>query len=224
MATTWLDISETLWRLLDDEISGTETHTFSEELLVWAWNAAQRHFTHHTPRQHIDSPLVVESDGRTVILPEDYFDMGRLYDPTSDVWWQSMQWQPGGYYNPTSETKAYAVWGNKLRLYEDVSESNSYELWYYAYWPDVAYGGDISAVVEDKILTPAWAECALLHLAAAFALQPLAVQAAKTRQWNMKLDSGTPIQNSRAEEAWDLYKWYTVLIAQHTPLERGGHT
>jgi hypothetical protein len=221
MATTWSAIQTDLRRLLNDE--GSSNNAFNIGDLVWAWNAAQRHFTHHTPRQRIKESLVVESDNRTAILPEDFYEMGRLYDPINERWWEPMLWQPGGIYDNTSDTLAYAIWGHRLKLYDSVSANNSFELWYYAYWPDVTYNSDASSVTEDKILIPVWAECAVLHLAGALSLNPGAVEAARQRNWNIKIDSGTPTDNCRATEAWELYKWYTVLIGAYPPLNRGGH-
>lgn len=223
MATTWSAIETDLRRLLKDTSTTASDQAFSTRDLVWAWNSAQRHFTHHTPRQVIETTLVVGSDGRTATLPVDFYEMGRLYDPTSERWWEPMLWQPGGHYDDTSSTYAYAIWGHELKLYDDVGSDNSFELWYYAYWPDVVYNASASDVVEERILIPIWAECAVLHLAGALSLNPLAVESAKLRQWNIKIDSGTPVDNPRSEEAWDLYKWYTVLVAAYPPLNRGGH-
>jgi len=208
-------------RMLDDP-DGEE---FDEQARIDSWNWAQRHFVHHTPRQIIQTGLTMESDGRTVILPHDFYEMGRLYDPVENQWWQQQQWQPGGAYNTTWEDLTFTVWGGVLYLYDDVSSTNSYNLWYYAYWPEVEYRVESSAVIvtEDKILVPRWAESALVHLAAAFCLNPQAVQAAKTRQWNIKIDSGRPTDNSRAVQTRELLWWYNALVGAYPPLDRGGH-
>jgi hypothetical protein len=223
----WSDVRTILYRILDDAdgISGTySTAEFAEGLLVWAWNAAQRHFTHHTPRQRTDT-LILDGS-RKAILPEDFFAVGRLYDPNNDVYWSKMKYQPGGHYTSTVTERTFAVWGNELLLYEDAT--TTFELWYYAYWPDVvSVAGqtetDGSLVMEqEEILLPVWAEAPVQYLASAFCLLPKAVEAAKVRNWNMSLDSGTPIQNARQDEAWDLYKWYTTLLSSHPALDRGG--
>jgi len=78
-------------------------------------------------------------------------------------------------------------------------------------------------ITEDKILVPRWAEAALVHLTTAFCLQPQAVEAAKTRQWNIKIDSGRPTDNSRAVQARELLWWYNMLVGAYPPLDRGGH-
>jgi hypothetical protein len=77
-------------------------------------------------------------------------------------------------------------------------------------------------ITQDKILTPNWAEPALLFLAAAFVFQPGAAEAGDVRNWNMKIDSGTPLDNPREKLAWDLYNWYKVLVSAKAPFDRGG--
>lgn len=219
MATTWDDVNSIFTLMLDDT-PGTDAE-FSTLLRVTAWNWAQRHFAHHTPRQRIGS-LVVLSDEKTARLPDDFYEMGRLYDPVNEQWWSQQQWQPGGSYDTTWEIRTYAVWGGVLRLYDEVSQDNDFDLWYYAYWPDVEYRADDDIITEDKILVPKWAEGALLHLATAFCLQPKATQAAVTRQWNIKIDSGTPVQNSLESHARELMWWYNLLLGSYPPLDRGG--
>jgi len=220
VATTWGAIDDMLKRMLDD----TAGEEFVEQLRVTAFNWAQRHFVHHTPRQRIGD-LLVKSDERSVVLPADFYEMGRLYDPANKLWWQRQQWQPGGLYDKTWESQTYAIWGGVLYLYDDVSTDNDFELWYYAYWPDIAYVEEAGNVVitEDKVLVPVWAEAPLLHLAAAFCLQPQAVEAAKTRQWNIRIDSGRPTDNSRELQARALLWWYNTLLGAYPPLDRGGH-
>ena len=107
-----------------------------------------------------------------------------------------------------------------MYLYDEVSRD--FDLWYYAYWPDVEYREDDDVITEDKILVPEWAEGPLLHLAVAFCLQPKATQAAVTRQWNIKIDSGTPVQNSLESHARELMWWYNLLLSSYPPLDRGG--
>lgn len=221
MATTWGTVDDMLLRMLDD----ADGEEFNEQARINAWNWSQRHYVHHTPRQRIQGSLLVESDGRTAVLPSDFYEMGRLYDPVNQLWWQQHQWQPGASYDTTWEQSNFTVWGGVLYLYDDVSSDNSFELWYYAYWPDVVYRVESSVVVveEDKILVPAWAESPLVHLATAFCLQPQAVEAAKTRQWNIRIDSGRPTDNSRALQTRELLWWYNTLIGAYPPLDRGGH-
>lgn len=221
MSTTWSTTDNKVRRMLDDTV-GEE---FAEQMRIDAWNWAQRHFVHHTPYQRIQTGLTLESDGRTAVLPSDFYEMGRLYDPVENRWWQQHQWQPGGLYNETWENPTFTIWGGILYLHDDVSSDNSFDIWYYAYWPDVAYRieGDAVVVTEDKVLIPKWGEAALVHLAAAFCLQPQAVEAAKTRQWNIKIDSGRPTDNSRAVQCRELLWWYNALTSMYPPLDRGGH-
>jgi hypothetical protein len=219
MSTTWATVESHLRILLKDE--GGDA--FSDALLIHAWNAAQDHFTAHTPLQKQASPLTVESSGKEILLPGDFYEIGRLYDSVDNVYWTAMQFQPGGYFDPTNDLKTYAVWGNRLYLYESVSSTNTFVLWYYAYWPAVKYDSTTGEVTEDKIIVPVWAEAPLECLAAAFVLWPEAISAAMQRNYNMRIDSGTPDDNARLQLADALYRWYTILIGAYQPLSRGGH-
>lgn len=221
MATTWSVINDKLTRMLDDVATGTMD--FDTELRIDAWNWAQRQFVSHTPRQR-KTTLKVESDNRTAILPEDFYEIARLYDPNDNYWWHLQSYSPTGTWDTDWDTKSYTVWGNTLYLNKDVDDDDEFELWYYAYWPDVEYvteGGSV-VITSDKIIVPAWAEAPLVILTCAFCLQPKAIESAKNREFNIRVDSGRPTDNARAQEAWDLWRWYEILLSTHPPLPRGG--
>lgn len=219
--TTWSVINDKLSRMLDDATTGTLD--FDIELRIDAWNWSQRQFITHTPRQRRDT-LQVESGGRVTLLPQDFYAIARLYDPVDNTWWHQQNYGPGGVWDTNWDTKSYTVWGNKLYLNKDVSTSDGFELWYYAYWPDVEYStpGGVLTLSADKILVPAWAEAALIILACAFCLQPKAIESAKNREFNIMVDSGRPTDNSRALQAWQLWRWYEILLSAHPPLPLGG--
>ena len=219
---TWTDLSSTLSRLLDD----ADEAEFSEQDKIWAWNAAQRHFVTHTPRQQIQTGLTVSSSGRELQLPDDFFSMGRLWGSVNERYWTPAgEFAPGAYDDATSNNEVYTLWGNTMYLGDDVPESNTFKLWYYAYWPDIEFNlvDSVVTVTAEDILVPMWAETALSFLTAAFVLLTKSVQSAMVRTWNMNIDSGNPLQNSRVQEAWDKYKWYVELIRPHSPLVQGGY-
>jgi hypothetical protein len=105
-----------------------------------------------------------------------------------------------------------------LYLEQDVDSDDELTLLYYAYWPDVEVEtlDGTSTVTSGEIIIPVWAEHPCLHLASAYCLQPKATQAADIRNWNITVDSGTPIQNSRAVHARE-HLWWWEAILQRVP-------
>jgi len=214
-------VTATLGLLMDD----ADEAEYTQVEKIWAWNAAQRHFAVHTSRQRVTEGVTIESSGRAIVLPDDFFAMGRLYDPVDEKYWSmSTVFEPGAYEVRDGNDPLWTHWGNRLILGDEISASNSMEMWYYAYWPEIEYQtvASVVTIVQENITVPRWAETALLYLAGAFLLYPKSIQAAMVRQWNMMIDSGNPMMNPRLQEAWDKYKWYTELISHYAPLETGG--
>lgn len=65
-------------------------------------------------------------------------------------------------------------------------------VFYTAYWPEPAN-------TTDTLAVPAYALPGITYYTAAYALNPKATSAANIRQFNTKIDSGTPIQNAMVE-------------------------
>ena len=76
------------------------------------------------------------------------------------------------------------------------------------------------AYTRDEVLVPTWAHGPLFHLTAAFCLNPQAVRAAMDRNYDIKIASGTPIMNSRAQQAREEAWWYDYLIGKYRPQVR----
>jgi hypothetical protein len=91
---------------------------------------------------------------------------------------------------------------------------------YFARWPDVTWQFDVDDTVEylsNEVLVPKWSELPLLHLTTATILQPGAIQAAMSNEFRIRIDSGTPLDNPRAQQAKEHVWWYNTLINFHVP-------
>jgi hypothetical protein len=66
------------------------------------------------------------------------------------------------------------------------------QVFYSAYWPE-------PADLTDTLAAPEYALPGIKYYAAAYALAPKAVSSANVRQFNTKVDSGTPVQNPMAD-------------------------
>jgi len=226
---TWAEVMQKLDWFLGDAIEGDEVdsdRTFPEILRILSWNWAQNLFCAHTPMSR-QTPLRIEEGGREALLPPDFYSVEGLYDADNSRWWWPMRRRPGDIREVDDDVYEFWIRGKRMFLESEVSyHNNDLTLHYWAYYPSVEYvevtvtptEGDpyiIPDVRNDSIITPLWAESALCHLTAAYCWTPGSVQAADINQWDIKLDSGTPLMNPRAEQAKLHLWWYDTIINRY---------
>jgi len=220
--TTWQEVNQRLDIFLNDDPFKAESGedysaTYPERQRLLAWHDAQRLLVWHTPRQR-SSVLVIDEGLRSAILPPDFLDAYRIYDADQQRWMVRNHLQhEGGTRYDDDDLGAFWLWGNVLILDMEIDvDSQDYTMYYWAYWPEVVYDVDDTTgevtVHDGRILAPPWAILPLCHLTAATCLQPGALQAAEIRTWNIRVDSGTPIQNSRAAQAKEHWLWWNMLL------------
>jgi hypothetical protein len=231
---TWAVVMRKLDWFLGDAIEAGETdadRTFPEILRIESWNWAQRFFCAHTPLAR-QTPLRIEEGGREALLPPDFYKVEGLYDADEERWWWPMRRRPGDVRPADDDVLEFWIRGNRMFLETELDYyNNDMTLYYWAYYPDVEYveveneqdGGSMYVtpdVRKEEILIPAWAESALCHLTASFVHQPGSITAADINQWDIKIDSGTPLMNPRAEQAKLHLWWYDTIINRHPPAVR----
>lgn len=219
--TTWQEVNSRLDIFLNDDsfkvVSGEEPiATYPDRQRLLAWHDAQRLLAWHTPRQRT-ALLTIDRDNRSAILPPDFIGVYRIYDASKQIWMvHNHKKKEGGIRYDDDDLAAYWVWGRTLYLdMEIAADSTEYTMYYWAYWPEVVYDvddeGEVS-VQSDSILVPPWALLPLCHMTSAVCLAPGAMQSAEIRTWNIKVDSGNPIQNPRATAAREHLFWWTSLL------------
>jgi hypothetical protein len=131
-----------------------------------------------------------------------------------------MVWKPGDHWDQAEEVAEFWVWGNQLFLQDDLAvTSDDLTLYYWAYWPEVEYtvsGSDIS-VQQEQILTPKWAELALVHLTVATCFAPHEIFASDINEYKIKVEAGTPLHNPRAEAMMFHLNWWHVIMDKYPP-------
>lgn len=109
---------------------------------------------------------------------------------------------------PSSQQRRKVYWAwpsNAITLGFTPVVGETLCLWYFKVW-------DNPKDDNSLINVPQWMEQALAYFIAGFALQAEATQAATIRQWNIKLDSGTPEDNSVLRMAnWYIEQAHRVL-------------
>jgi hypothetical protein len=221
MATTFTELQLKLDRFMDDTLIAGAPRRFPLPTRIYAWNWAQLHLVHHTPRQR-SMILEIDTGGRSAVLPDDYFDVMGIYDSDNKYWWHRMSVQPGGYRDPDSDIPEYWIWDGKMMLERDITiGSTDLTLYYWAHYPKVkfAIGDDDEDIIyeQETIYTPDWAEIAMLFLCRAYCWQPGSAEASDINEWKIKVDAGTPMHNPRAAAAWDDFQWWNTLMGQVTP-------
>jgi hypothetical protein len=216
--TTWGEVDSTLDYFLSDS---DDPRVYGQLYRIASWNWSQRILVGHTPRSR-ETNLDLEAGGRAAVLPPDFLAVWRIYDSDQNRWWAPMrQPLPNSVRDNEAETNAYWVFGGKLRIERELTiDTTDIVLFYWAYWPEmVTELDDLGAivVVDDEINVPPWAVLPLCHLTAANLLVPGAIQAARLRQWNIKVDSGTPLDNVRAQQAREHLFWWNTLLGMIAP-------
>lgn len=226
MTITFSSLQAKINRFADDALQtdaggSAQPRIFPLPLRIDAWNWAQQVLVHHTPRQQ-SGTLSINSDGRSAVLPSDFFDVYGLYDSEEEYWWHRMTVYPGEYRDPDSDVPEYWIWDDEMILERELSTSDTnLTLYYWAYYPEIEFTvGDTDEDItytSEVVYTPRWADPAMIHLTIAYCWQPGSVQASDINEWKIMVDSGTPMHNPRQAAAWDNYRWWNDLMAKVQP-------
>jgi hypothetical protein len=216
---TWTQVNAKLDLFLDDAAVAGVTQFAIPTLRVEAWNWAQRMLCYHTPMQK-NVTLEIEKGGREAILPTDFFAPEGIYDADRERWWKPMRWRPGDRRYTDEELPEFWVWGGRMFLEDEIDyDADDLTLYYWAYYPDVEYetSGDEVTYLQEQIHTPLWAELALCHLTTATCMMPGEVFSADLNQYKIRVESGTPLHNPRAESAKFHLWWWNALLDKYPP-------
>jgi hypothetical protein len=234
MPSAFSDLQDKLDRFMEDQLdtdaSGdAKARRFPLPTRIYSWNWAQLVLVHHTPRQR-SMTLEIDTDERSAVLPDDFFEVMGIYDSYEEYWWRRMSVQPGDYRDTDSDLPEYWIWDGKMLLERDIDiGSTDLTLYYWAYYPDVEFEVGTSegeenpediTYTQETVYTPRWAESAMLHLCTAFCWQPLSIEASDINEWRIEVDAGTPMHNPRQSAAWDHYRWWNELLGRISPARR----
>jgi len=217
--TTWTRILAKLDLFLDDAERAGATRLFPVPLRVEAWNWAQSILTHHTPRERL-AILTIETGKRQAVLPSDFLAMEGIYDADRERWWRPMRRRPGDVRYTDEELPEFWTWSNQVFLEDEISyTAGDLTLYYWAYYPDVEYtvAGDTITYTQEQVYTPMWAELAMCHLVTATCMMPGEVFASDINQYKIRIESGTPLHNPRAQSADFHLTWWNTLMDKFPP-------
>ena len=215
----WTSLNEQLGLFLADP----EGVRHENALRVIAWNAAQRFLAKtHTALEKTGEFTLTGDTPYSFVLPDDLVDVGAIYSADLSQFLRPMRFVSGGSYQEGSEdTPSFWIWGNTLVC--ETQQASSLKLYYFADWPEVVLD-DSGACVEGNIIVPNWTILPLMHLTAAIILQPMAIDSARNREFNIQFDSGRPTDNSRSQQAREHWMWWGELVGKVPPQSRYGIT
>lgn len=159
-----------------------------EQMLVWArWACAE--ISMHTAEE---ASFTLTLTGRVFSLPQDAVDpiskAGVVVYKTNN---QEEVLQPISRHPSLLRTKVKGFWSSPTQVtltFEPAANSQA-TVYYFKVW---------DAPTDDTSLLkfPSWMELPFSYLVAAYAQAPSGSQSANVRQWNRRVDSGTPEDNS----------------------------
>lgn len=172
--------------LLDDP----SAEGYSDTVICDALNSAQDALLPWVPKLGIST--IVGTDVTNYILPSDFYEVQSILD-TSGQSLNKATLSPNTYHGLS--TDAINDWilypTGYISFSKPVATDVSYTLYYTARYTEVSMPLALETVLEP----PGWTAAALSYFAASVLLVPQAVSAATIRQFNTRVDSGTPEQN-----------------------------
>lgn len=187
MATSFGDLKKAVVRLLDDTIITTDNivggKDFSPELLRDSICAGLKAILPHAWKS---SSYTILDETTELDLPSDLYHVEGVYDNQLDSYLEENILTAG---TPTA-SEAGNMWleypEGHLTFLSELTDGGT--LYYAAYWTEPELDADI-------IEAPAVSIAGIAFYAASYCLLPKAIGIAKIRQYNVKVDSGTPEDN-----------------------------
>lgn len=176
---------------------GTTTSYSPEQMLIWArWACAEISMTFAQPWR-ITYPI----NGKVYAKPDDMLGSTELealltYQDSRVVRVLSpLERMPDDQRRSDHVSYRYYEWPvDTINLDFEPASGSTLTLDYFRMWP--APQGD-----NSDFNIPRWLELPFAYLIGAYAMSPFGVQSAIIRQWNTRLDSGNPVDNTLHSQA-----------------------
>lgn len=189
------------------------TGTYPDLIILDGINAATNAILPWLSKRAIEKGVVVTS-GSLIDLPDDVYLVDAVYSVTDEKWLR--HWV----INPTLGTfPSDPMWieypNGYLTLSIDCTDEVM-DVYYYTTWTEV----DTSGSASDNMDTPPFADLAIIYYATAYVLASSAVSAAQLRQFNTKIDSGSPDDNPLRDTSNMLMQRFINEVKLFPSLER----
>lgn len=203
--STYDDIQSRIYRLLNDP----NESTYSDELVYDGVVAAHQAILPWVPK-YATGALTAGSDGQLLQLPSDCYQIQSVRRDDDGLYLSRASMAPGTVRHDDVQTAL--DWINYpagyIHLNYAVDEGDTFTLYYFARWGLPSSVADTQFVLE----VPEMAIQGMVYYAGAHVLIPSAVNSATIRQFNLRVDSGTPEHNPlKAESDYLRSLFYTEM-------------
>lgn len=210
---TLLDLRERIQRVISDP-SGAQ---YSADLLNDGIVAALEAILPWVAKSSVEE---FDTDGETLEfeLPEDLYRINAVFDAETGVYIPQNILAAGrspGYDIETNQDWLEYPEGT-LSLANAPASDGQVILYYSATW-------EVPADDDDDIEAPAWTHRAIVFYAASYAILEKASSASNIRQWNVQVDSGTPVMNPMRDASEHFYKRFLAEMDRIPARSRGVH-
>lgn len=186
--------------------------TFTDQLVIDGVNAGLSALMPWLPNKKVASCL---TSGSLVSLPDGVYLVDALYLPESSYWLKHLSIKTG-----PSENLAYPSWfeypNGYVSLSDDSIDGKYVDVYYFTNWTEITTSGSNT----DNLETPPFANLALIYYAASYCLASGAMQSSQLRQFNTKIDSGTPEDNPLKEMSIVMMQRFMNEVKTFPPLEK----
>jgi hypothetical protein len=164
------------------------------------------------------SSVILEADGETTEfeLPVDLYRITAVFDADSGLYLKQNTMSAGD--SPGSDLNSNQDWMEypELNLSLANAPDSDITVFYGATWA-------VPEADEDELETPAWCTRAIVFYAASYALLEKSSSAANIRQWNVQVDSGTPVMNPMKDMSTYYLERFRIEMERMPARIRGVH-
>jgi hypothetical protein len=193
MTQTYDDIHNRVLRLLND----ADAATYGDELCYDGIVAAHDAILPWVPKQSITT-VTAGSDGLLFALPADTYIVQAVQIESSGEFVPKANFAPRSIRRSDYLAQDWIEYPSRyVSLANSLSEGSKVNIYYLAYWDKPANAENGTFVLT----VPPMAHQGLVYYAASHVLLPSAVNSASIRQFNQRIDSGTPEDNPLKTES-----------------------
>lgn len=194
----------------DSPVSGTQ---YDSDILLLSLHAALEAILPKCSKQTVADIDVEDTDETVYELPTDLIQIEGIYDIGKSAFLPQFDMRAGNALTATLGNGFLSYPYGYVTFLSGLSTSGA-KLYYSAQW-------ETPADDDDDLEPPQYALLPLLYYAASFVTLSKSVGASVLRQYNTKIDSGTPIQNPMEQTSSYFLKRFDIAM-QVLPVQRKG--
>jgi len=185
-----------LTTLVENLLSSAMANTIASDLVFDGIVSAHAAILPYVP--NIKETTISGSDGKKYVLPDDVYSVEAIYDPTTTTVLEKTRLVPGSRWgsSTSSETQWLPIPHGYVSLNKTLT-TFTLGIVYSALWETPSNASE----VDFEIKVPEYAIFGMALFATSYVLAVLSTDTSQLRQYNTRVDSGTPIHNPVADSS-----------------------